>query len=146
MKIGLIIMSIFFMTNCTKQPMEIYDFEAANIDKLTETGNHYVMQGYLVNNFRNNKESEQIIQSHMCKVLRMDYRQIDSYFINYYEYSDKVNNNEYRSRKKFCELAMIDAIIFSYVIRRGRVEKIKFNNGREILPLIDFKCDGIVSK
>lgn len=146
MKFYLITMCMFFMANCTIKPMEIIDFDDANIDKITEWGSHYVTQEYLVINYRNNKESEQIIQDHLCKILRNDYKKMDAYFISYSKYSEKVNSEEYRNRKKFCELAMVNARLISYGFRRGRVEKRKFKDGKEINPLIDFKCDNLDSK
>lgn len=68
------------------------------------------------------------------------------HFITYSKYSEKVNSEEYRNRKKFCELAMVNARLISYAFRRGRVEKRKFKDGEEINPLINFKCDNLDSK
>lgn len=137
----IIIICVFFvLSSCKQDPLIIEPFKEADRDEILQGNHYYVTQNYLVKNYNKSEKIEKLIQDHICANLRKDYKSIDSYFILVYKYSDKVNQYEHIHNKKFCELEMIDAVVFAFEFRKGHLLKTKYKNGKEIEPLLEFNC------
>lgn len=141
MKTFISVFLLLMFVGCTKDPLIIEDFKAANVDKILRENDRYVSQHYLVHNYRNTIEHELLIQEHLCAHLRPDYKEIDSYFVSYYKYSDLVNNQAFIRKKKFCEMEMVYNIVFLYEFRGEKLEKRKFMNNNEVQSRYKHHCD-----
>ncbi len=127
--------------SCQRQNIIIEKFDIANKNEILTDNHHYITEEYLIKNWINNIENEQIIDSFVCSNLLHDYKSVDSYFISFYKYSPKVNFDSYKYSKKLCELEMVDAFILGYEFRKGRFNKVKRNLNIDITQFTKFACN-----